>query len=207
MPAPEVNALTQDARPIVGHVNLMVDTFIANASPEDLRSAIRGLLSSGMPGVASAFTSAARERLGHVDVKSIPGSRPLFENQDTSRGEPLPTEWLFETLARTRTLYGVGMGFASLEILTAVVRSTVGFQWSQHGEMATTLTAVDADIGQAIQSCKEEMDAGKVSNIDDARLIVQNLRSAVKESMSDVESWGGEFPFERASFSVEFWKL
>ncbi|KAK7443988.1 hypothetical protein VKT23_015385 [Stygiomarasmius scandens] len=207
MPAPEVNALTQNARPILGHVNLMVDTFIANASTEDLRSAIRGLLSSGMPGVASAFTLAARERLTHIDVSSVPGSRPLFEYRDMGISDPSPTEWLFETLARTRTLYGVGMGFTSLEILSSVVKSTVGFKWNQQGEMARTLTVVDADIGQAIQSCKEEIEGGKAPNTDRMREIVESLRSAVKESMADVESWGGEFPFERASISVEFWKL
>ncbi|KAF5358767.1 hypothetical protein D9758_008573 [Tetrapyrgos nigripes] len=181
MPAPEVVSPSQDARPIVGHVNLMVDTYIANATTEDLRSSIRGLLSSGMPGVASAFTMAARQRLDQVDVDSIPGSRPLFEYGISNDGEPLPTDWLFETLAR--------------------------FKWDSQGEMAKALTVVDSDISQAIQSCKEEMDAGRASDVEEVRVIVQYLRSAVDQSMMDVESWGGEFPFERASFSIEYWKL
>jgi hypothetical protein len=29
----------------------------------------------------------------------------------------------------------------------------------------------------------------------------------VRDSLIDCEAWGGEFPFERASGSIEFWKI
>lgn len=40
-----------------------------------------------------------------------------------------------------------------------------------------------------------------------ARDVVQDLRRAVNESYSDVEAWGGEFPYERALSSLQCWKL
>lgn len=93
------------------------------------------------------------------------------------------------------------------------------------GEMSDVLTLVDVDISQAIQvdistqnfhdilispprqSSKEEIDAGRVSDMAAARYSVNNLRAAVKDSLLDCEAWGGEFPFERASASIEFWKI
>lgn len=46
-----------------------------------------------------------------------------------------------------------------------------------------------------------------MSDLAAARGTIEILRSAVRESFVDVEAWGGEFPFERASASLEFWKL
>lgn len=62
-----------------------------------------------------------------------------------------PTPQLTEALARARTLYGAGMGFASLRILETIVRATLGLRWEAEGDMADSLAVVDADISQAIQ--------------------------------------------------------
>lgn len=35
---------------------------------------------------------------------------------------------------------------------------------------------------------------------------IQGLRRALLDSKKDTESWGGDFPFDRALSSVEFWK-
>lgn len=43
------------------------------------------------------------------------------------------------------------MGFASLEILTEVVRATIGMVWDRDGAIIDALVEVDADIMQAIQ--------------------------------------------------------
>lgn len=43
------------------------------------------------------------------------------------------------------------MGFASLGVLTSVVRATVGIQWDENSEMADIVSVIDSDIGQAIQ--------------------------------------------------------
>lgn len=57
------------------------------------------------------------------------------------------------------------------------------------------------------QSSKEEIEAGRVTDMAAARQTVGGMRKAIRESVSDCQSWGGEFPFERASGSLEFWKI
>jgi len=49
-------------------------------------------------------------------------------------------------------MYGAGMGFSSLGLLSSVVRATLGLRWEDDGDMADILAVVDIDIGQAIQA-------------------------------------------------------
>jgi len=207
MPAPEITFQRHiDARPALGHVNLMVDTFIANANPDDLRSIIRNLLSTGPPGIAPAFSSAARSRLRQTISKPLPSPYSLFRRQ-TRDGQATPLPHLQEVLTRARSLYGAGLGFLSLPVLASIVRATIGLRWEDDGDMADILAVIDADIGQAIQSSKEEIEGSRVMDLATAREARNELRSAVNDSMADVKSWGGEFPFERASSSIEYWKF
>ena len=99
------------------------------------------------------------------------------------------------------------MGFASLKILARIVNATVGLRWEEDSAMEAALAEVDADISQAIQSSKEEIDGGRVAEIQEARDIVHELRSAVNESQMDVKKWDGAFPFERAAASLEYWRV
>jgi hypothetical protein len=106
------------------------------------------------------------------------------------------------------------------------VRATIGLRWEDDGDMADILAVIDADIGQAIQasvprpiyhiqyptsstsqSSKEEIEGGRVVDFASAREAKNDLRCAVNDSLADVNSWGGEFPFERAAASIEFWKV
>lgn len=66
----------------------------------------------------------------------------------------MPTQQLLDTLTRVRSLYGVGLGFASLSVLASVVYATIGLRWESlaDGVMADILAVIDADIGQAIQA-------------------------------------------------------
>jgi len=92
--------------------------------------------------------------------------------------------------------------------------------------MADILAVIDADIGQAIQasicrsisyysrsyqtcsqSSKEEIEGGRVHDFAAAREVRNELRCAVNDSLADVKQWAGEFPFERAAASLEFWKF
>lgn len=57
------------------------------------------------------------------------------------------------------------------------------------------------------QSSKEEIEGGGVVDFTLAREAKNDLRCAVNDSMADVNSWGGEFPFERAAASIEYWKF
>ncbi|KIM74734.1 hypothetical protein PILCRDRAFT_827939 [Piloderma croceum F 1598] len=184
----------------------MADTFIANAKVDDLRAITRSLLASGSPNLASAFTTAARSRLCQTNAKCPPNPSTLFAIRQND-GMVVPTSQLNEALSRARTLYGAGMGFASLGVLESVVRATIGLRWEDVSELSDILALVDADISQAIQSSKEEIDAGRIGDLASARQIVTELRVAVRDSFVDCETWGGEFPFERASGSIEFWKF
>ncbi|KIK00932.1 hypothetical protein K443DRAFT_99573 [Laccaria amethystina LaAM-08-1] len=187
--------------------NLMIDTFIANATVDDLRSIVRNLLAAGPPGVAPAFANAARSRLRHTYAKALPNSHPLFRRQPHNIKFAVPTELLQDTLANVRSLYGGGMGFCSLAILTSIVRATLGLRWEEEGDMADILAVIDVDIGQAIQSSKEEIEGGHVHDFASARKMVHDLRSAIDDSLADVQTWAGEFPFDRASASLHYWKL
>ena len=99
------------------------------------------------------------------------------------------------------------MGFASLKILARVVWATVGLRWEEDGPMEDVLALIDADISQAIQSAKEELEGGRAGDLQAAREVVQELRSAVGESQMDVRKWNGAFPFERAASSLEYWRI
>ncbi|KAK2463906.1 hypothetical protein APHAL10511_004078 [Amanita phalloides] len=194
-----------DTHPIIHHVNLMVDTFIANASVEDLRSISRNLLATGPPGIAPAFLNAAHSRLNQTNARAVP-AKQLFVKKSHS-AHPVPTEALYDALTRARKLFGSGLGFASLGIVTALVRATLDLRWDDMGEMANILAVVDGDITQAIQSCKEEISSGRMSDHVAAQNAVNELKEAISECEEEVERWGGEFPFDRALSSLDYWKF
>ncbi|KAH7924130.1 hypothetical protein BV22DRAFT_1035564 [Leucogyrophana mollusca] len=206
MPAPEVQVHSQENGKTLGHVNLMVDTLIANATLEDLRAITRSLLATGTPSLASAFTAAARSRLRQTSAKRIATTNGLFDT-GLNGIDAIPTTDLNNVLSRARSLYGAGMGLASLGVLSSVVRATIGLRWEPEGATADALAVIDADISQAIQSCKEEFEGGRVSDMAGAREAIGNLWSGIQESSRDVEIWGGEFPFDRAANSIEYWKI
>ncbi|KAF5393722.1 hypothetical protein D9757_000172 [Collybiopsis confluens] len=202
MPAPEIVVTSHYPRPIIGHVNLMVDTFIANANVDDLRSALRGLLASGTSGIASAFSAAARKYL-HESGALIPPKPDTLFVTDPWTGEITPTPVLTETLARARTVYGVGMGFFSLEILTAVVEAMINTKWAEGSVTEALITEIDGDLVQAIQSCKEELETDRVIERGAARQIVSKLHRAIHDSSRERLI----LPFEKAEYSLQYWKF
>jgi len=207
MPAPEtLAAFPQDAHSkTLGHVNLMVDTLIANATIEDLRAITRSLLATGTPSLAASFTAAARTRLRQTNARRIANTNGLFTTGlDGIYAAPTPE--LEGVLSRARSLYGAGMGHVSLQSLLLVVKATIGLRWEKEGSMADVLADIDADICQAIQSCKEELDGGRVNSAG-VRETVDKLWANVEESLRDVEIWQGEFPFERAADSIKCWRI
>ncbi|KAJ7826983.1 hypothetical protein B0H14DRAFT_2815908 [Mycena olivaceomarginata] len=103
-------------------------------------------------------------------------------------------------------LYGSGLSFASLQPLAAVVRSTIGHRWLPEGQIVYALVMADADLAQGLQSCKE-MQGGAAVDYAAGSATLKELEAALEASWRDVEEWGGEFPFERAMFSVLDFKL
>ncbi|KAF9236540.1 hypothetical protein BU15DRAFT_89074 [Melanogaster broomeanus] len=181
MPAPEIAAHSQDHHvKTLGHV-LQVDTLIANSTIDDLRAITRTLLATGTPSLAAHL----QRRHVHDCVK------PTQNN----------------VLARARSLYGAGMGFTSLSLLSSVVTATVGLRWEQEGSMADILAVIDADICQAIQSCKEELEGGRVNDLGAARETINKIWTGVEDSSRDVEVWGGEFPYDKTASSIQCWRI
>ncbi|CAE6434218.1 unnamed protein product [Rhizoctonia solani] len=207
MPAPVAAAPTTfKTRPVLGHVNLMTDTLIANSNVDDLRAIVRSLLATGPPATASAFAAVARSRLAQSCPKTPPHPSSLFTHLNTS-SDPRPTPALYDLLARSRAHFGAGMGFHSLTLLVVIVRATVDLRWTEDGPLADTLAVVDGDIAQAVQSSKEELMAGRVEDMNMARKVVDELRTAMREVSLVVELWGADFPYERGLANLESLKL
>ena len=164
------------------------------------------MLATSPPSTAQAFTAAARQRLLRTHADEVPDTTGVFSTAPDGTSAA-PTEKLEEVLVRARTLYGCGMGFASLKILARVIQATVGLRWDEEGPMEEVLALIDADISQAIQSSKEELDGGRVGDLQVAKVAVHELRTAVHDSQMDVRKWDGTFPFERAASSLEFWRV
>lgn len=99
------------------------------------------------------------------------------------------------------------MGFDSLEILSSIVRATSGLRWDSDDNLADVLAVIDADISQAIQSCKEEIASGRTRDITAARSSLRKLRAALEDSRAEVEAWGGEYPFMKGSANADCLQL
>ncbi|OCH86360.1 hypothetical protein OBBRIDRAFT_738153 [Obba rivulosa] len=202
MPALET---MQQARPVLGHVNTMVDGLIASATVDDLRAIIRTTLATSSPETSAKFTAAARGHFEKMYMKGCLTSDRLFDV--SSGGKWTPTPQLNRLLACVRSIYGAGMGFASLRILAEIIEATSGTRWEDDSEMEDVLTEIDGDVTQAIQSSKEQMEGGRVENVTAARETVERLRTALRNSKEDVASWGEMYPFEKAAASVQYWKF
>jgi len=166
---------------------------------------VRTLLATSPQSVTASFTTSARRRLEKMNTKSLSPSATLFV--ESADGLSRPTADLFNVLSRARSLYGAGMGFASLSLLTEVVKSTIGARWQEDSETGDVLSAIDADITQAIQSSKEELAGGRVVDLAAARATVSELQTALMHSDRGAEMWGADSPFERAVVSIQYWKF
>ncbi|KAH8108089.1 hypothetical protein BXZ70DRAFT_914121 [Cristinia sonorae] len=184
--------------------NLMIDTFLANAAPDDLRAIVRATLATCPHSTTATLTHAARVHFEHRKAPSV--SEGLFTVQDN--GLSVPAAGLQKVLSRARVLYGVGSAFSSLSVLEGVIRATAGLKWEEEGQMADALAMVDADITQAIQSCKEELGSGRVKDLSGARKAVASIGEAINAVRADCARWDEDaFPFDRAEASVQYWKF
>jgi hypothetical protein len=156
------------------------------------------------PSTAQAFTKAARSRLSSPNASPLPHPQILFYFDGV---EPTPTSGLYDILAHARALYGAGMGLTSFGVFATIIRTSLGLRWTPFGPAADAFALIDGDICQAIQSSKEEIDSGRGGDLEIARAKVADLRAALKESSDAVSRWGGDFPFDRATATLEFWKF
>ena len=75
------------------------------------------------------------------------------------------------------------------------------------GELETTLAAIDVDISQAIQSCKEEVASGRATEPVFVRTALHELRTALRENRSVVSAGRGGYLFEQGENALDFWKI
>lgn len=92
----------------------------------------------------------ARMRLRQTKADVPPSPCSLFVRQ-TDSSTATPTEHLHGALRRTRSLYGAGMGLASLGVLTSIVRASIGLRWETESSVERILAALDTDIGEALK--------------------------------------------------------
>ncbi len=94
-----------------------------------------------------------------------------------------------------------------MRVLAQPVRAIADVRWENNVAMDSLFADIDADISQALQSCREEFDGGRLTDVAAARAALDDLKAAVRESQSAVQSWKGNFPLERAAATLEFWKI
>ena len=175
------------------------------------------MLTTSDSAVTTAFTAAARNRLVRSNATTPPDPEALFQplaapGADASCAQLwAPTPELERVLRRARAAYGAGMALASLGVLTAIVIATSRVRWAQDSAMEDALAAVDADLSQAIESAKQEIDAGRAPDPTYAANARAALLDALQRCQQAVEGWdddGGEdmFPFDRGLTSVQGWK-
>jgi len=228
MPSP-----TQQPLAPIGHVGLMIDTYIANTNLEDLRAVVRALLVTGPPNTTSAFQKVVKQRLRRErtnDRSSLPPPHTLFTSYvgaspysspssasssaslPSTSSSPEPTDPHFtpvvaDLLRRARALFGAGLGLQSLPILTLLIHGTHSLHWTEDGDFVDTLAILDSDISQAVQSSLEEVAASDFDNLvggaEEGIRAVTELQKALKACEQEVESWGGEFPFQRGLANME----
>ncbi|KAI0798206.1 hypothetical protein C8Q75DRAFT_740987 [Abortiporus biennis] len=181
----------------------MIDTFIANANVEDLRAIVRSTIATN-PSTTAAFGSAARQRMTQGSATGRTQYKELFVKSD---GETVAGPDLSRALVHARSLYGVGLGVASLKVLACILRATIGHRWEEGGILENVFAEIDADVSQGLQSTREEIESGRLSDKTVALSGLGELRSAIQDSKKEVERWGGVYPFERAASSMAYWKL
>jgi len=196
-------------RPCISHVNLQMDSFLASVNPDELRAVCRQLLATSDKATQNAFTNVARTRMLRTSKKPLPSKDSLFTDVHTN--EPQPTQVVYETLARARSVFGVGLGFESLHILLFLIRATSGLRWELDSKMEDALIILDADVAQAIQSCKEQV-AAKVAtkeplDLEAYRQQLKELKGAMEDIRTETDAWGGEFPYEKGMISINGWRL
>jgi hypothetical protein len=163
------------------------------------------MLATTAPSTAGAFTKAARSRLSKAHASRNANDRVLFVDDGT--GDILPGADLLPALRHARSLYGAGLGLTSLDVFAEIISSTIERRWTEDGTTAEMLAIIDGDLCQAIQSTKEEIEAGRASDMMVVRSVVARLRSVIQQSAADVAAWSDDFPFERAAVSIDCWKV
>lgn len=111
----------------LAHVNLMVDTVIANLEPNALRSIMRSMLASDKNGDITRCLTAETQKLFRQSLQrtKLPQffvKTPLTPRSNSpTRSWIMPTPALAEYRKKNLAILGCGLAFESLDIFTAIV--------------------------------------------------------------------------------------
>jgi hypothetical protein len=182
------------------YIFLSICRVPSNDRPHSLHAFIRSCLASGGPELAANFREAARNHLRETYLRNPPQDAVFFVKVDSA---VVPTPDLNNALAQACTLFGAGLGFASLGILA----SSIGLKWMPNSEMSDTLAVMNIDICLALQvsfpfgrqffppnsfsqSSREELDHGW-ADLSMVHTAIADIHSAVKSSFEDTKQWKG----------------
>ena len=106
--------------------------------------------------------------------------------------------------------YGAGLGVESLETLNNIVEVVAETHWKEDdgvNRMENILAAIDQDISQAVESAKQQIEAGHIDDIERAGQVKEALFKALQKCEQSVGAWNAEmFPFPRGLESVRGWR-
>jgi len=185
------------------HVNLMTDTILQNIPPDGLRAVMRSILVDN-----PSFTAGFHLQSARWLQKTQPTSLPELFISTAAKGPfqkpTVHTSPLFENLqSRIRAMYGSGLGFESLSLLSEIVKQASELEFdenTQHGEdLMDLLSTVDGDIVQAVTAAgKELITTTRRRNMNATEIEVQNYLQKILEGSRDkANAKGMEFLFER----------
>lgn len=196
MPTESTNGTSEPAK--AAHVNMMVDTIIANLPSDALRPILRSLLGVDAK-VAPAFQSLATKFL----ESTKPTSLPVFFKPE--RNEVTPE--LHEFQKRYRCLMGCGKGFESLQAITEVIRQAQKLDVTTTKLEETTenmITVIDSDIVQAVTALHKQLStaSGSRALTKDEEVIIQDLQDAIDSCDNHFAQAGYSNQFGRASSTL-----
>ena len=184
------------------HVNMMVDTIIANIPAEGLRSVMRGVLASDTS-FTSVFLQQSQRYLDQTKLMRIP---QLFTSQTPSPA-PTTTPEFEPVIRRARCLMGCGRGFESLKLLTEIVLQATALDLrdsDEYGEVLDTLAEVDGDIVQCFTAIEKEFPASKAREMTaEEKQLDSDMLKALEACRAKSVAADVDFPFERGLGCLE----
>ncbi|KAK7533342.1 uncharacterized protein J3D65DRAFT_679788 [Phyllosticta citribraziliensis] len=198
--------MTTDAPPAAAktsHVNMMVDTVVANLPAEGLRSIIRSQLAT-TPAFTSFFIDSAQRYL--CDTNKAVGK--VFEYKHDSAGTPRPvaTAEYGNVLRRIRAMVGSGLVSNALPRINEILEKTLALEGWDHGseweeELIDSLSELEGDVVQSVTAIQKVLVARGLTEAE--RELVLGLAEALKKCKTLADEKEAEDLFERGLESVE----
>ncbi|EME81277.1 uncharacterized protein MYCFIDRAFT_204250 [Pseudocercospora fijiensis CIRAD86] len=182
----------------MAHVNLMIDTIIANLPEEGLRSVLRSMLAAD-PTITPTFEDRTRvylEKSSSMDVEE------KFFKSGKNHAEQ--TAEFHSAQQRLRCMLGCGMCYESIPLLTAIVQQASSLQ-QLPSCLEQALSAVDGDIVQAITAIQKTllMPSGTRSLTGLEKTPILRLEKALCQCQDVCIASHQPFPFERGLTALQ----